>query len=244
MMKFKYICLAALMIAALGLATTTASADSLPTIKFEYEGLTVQAKRGPFNVPFRTNFTGFLEFGLSSPNTTLTIYLNDVERTEYSGTVTGVSGGFDLTSGIITSGSIVFDITNPDSSVDTMTFIVPAGSNFPMQNFGVDGMGAIGSGDYSLTDGPPADGLFGEVNIGGFFAQAPDTFFADFRMFNFNPDPLTGFDGNVSLDITAVIPAPPAVLAGALLLGLLAAGKKYKNRRNRNADADDDTIAI
>lgn len=242
MMKFKTICLLAALLVAMGWLSSTASANSLPAIKFEYEGLTVQSKRGPFNAPFRTNFTGFLEFGLSNHqnlDTTLKIFLSGNEQLQYSGTVTGVSGGFDVDTGVITGGTLVFDITNPDTSVDTMTFVVPNGSNFPVQNFGVDGLGAIGSGDYSLTDGAP-DGLFGEVNIGGFFAEAPDTFFADFRMFNFNPDPLTGFDGNVSLDITAVIPAPPAVLAGAFLLGLLAIGKKIKSRRRLDSEADQD----
>lgn len=216
-------------------------------IMFDFNRLAVQAKdaQGGNNVAFTDNFTGFLEFGMSGAGSGSALYavlIDGFVQPGLVGSLTGVTGGLEFTSGAITGADIAFDITNPDTHVDTLNFTIPAGSNVTVFDFGGSfGVVALGEGNYSITETGTPDGLFGGVDIGDgdeFFVENSPGLFSEFLFFRYSPD-ANGLDEAVDMDIRAMIPAPPAVLAGGALLGLLAIGRKLKSKREKNVeDAD------
>lgn len=216
-------------------------------IMFDFNRIAVQAKdaQGGNDVPFTDDFTGFLEFGMSgagSGSALSAVLIDGFVQPGLVGSLTGISGGLEFTTGAITGGDISFDITNPDTHVDTLNFSIPAGSNITVFNFGGSfGAVALGSGSYYIEETGAPDGLFGGVDIGDgeeFFVQNAPGLFSEFLFFRYSPDE-NGLDEAVDMDIRAMIPAPPAVLAGGALFGLLAIGRKWKSKREKNAeDAD------
>jgi len=202
--------------------------------------ITIQARNvgNTMNVAFNSaTFTGALVFGLDS-DSSMSVAIDSTNQANFAGTIIGLNGTVNLTSGQITSGMMSVLVQNPDSSVDQYAYDVVTGSGsvsrpsqpsaFAIQGYSLSGL---------TSDGIFTDANFGGVDISSWFNQQPVE--GSFLQFNYHPN-AAGYDNNANVNVTAAafvssplapVPLPRSAWAGGFLLMGFGAWRKISSWR-------------
>jgi hypothetical protein len=165
------------------------------------------------NVAFGgVNHTGSVLLSGGSLGHIADILINGIAQNITPGQLQSFTGQIDLVNGGVTGGN--FALTLIDNSTFTATIVGGQGqvNTQAGQGFSIDGL--ITSALFS------SDPFAGVIITPWFSAQPLNGSFIEFA---FNPNAVTGFDGDTNLDIFVVIPSPLAGgMAGIGLVGLAA----------------------
>ena len=215
---------AAMLLAAGSIASAT------PVLQMDLNSFAAQATNsGGANSAFGgLSHTGSVKFSLGSGGVLNGIFIQSVANGIFSNagfsgfTLTGFSGQVNLNNGLVSGGSLTVTLNNGDNYTCNISPGSGAVSNYVGGGFKIEAL--TGGGFFS-------DSVYGNVNVSPWFnSQGSAGLNGSFLQFNFNPTS-TGFatsDMDLFVDVTPLVPLPPAAYAGLSLLGSLVVARRIR----------------
>lgn len=203
-------------------------ASSIHELQLDINSLTIQATNlaGANSAFGELTHTGKLIFTMDV-DSTIALSIDGAAQSSFNASFYGLSGAITFVNGVSQGGSMTVKVQNTDTSIDTYSFDIAAGSSLK-KPYGTSSFLLFGFQlDADTQHGFFNDANYGGTNIAPFYAgQNPLGLEGAFFQLKYVPD-ARGYSNNADVDIltiaeTASVPLPSSAAAGLGLAGLLA----------------------